>query len=270
MKTKRKVIVIDEAKCNGCGVCVPSCAEGALAIVDTPGGPKVRLVGERLCDGLGACLGECPEGALTIEEREADAFDEAAAKHHHAPHEAHGHAPHAGHGHAHHGGHGEPACPSARTMQWGRPGEKKGARGPAPAGGSAPSRLRQWPVQLHLVSPLAPYLRDADLLLVADCVPFAYGGFHEDFLAPDGVAIAIACPKLDDTSGYVQKLAAMIATGGVRSLTVLHMEVPCCGGLVRMAAAAIRAAGRQIPLTAITVGIEGEVKGRAPVSASTL
>jgi len=258
----RKVVKIDEDKCNGCGLCVPSCAEGAIQIIDG----KARLVADNLCDGLGACLGDCPQDAITIEERVADEFDEAAVDKHlkdvGRPPAAHGHV-HAAP--AHHGG-GCPSaqvrsfappagggCPSARLMSIDRPLQDE-----RPAGGPAPSRLAQWPVQLHLVPPTAPFLREADVLLAADCAPFAYANFHEELLK--GKALLIACPKLDNTAPYLDKLTAMIQQSQVKSLTVVHMEVPCCTGLIHLARQAIANSGREIPLETVCIGISGERK----------
>ncbi len=193
----RKIVEIAAAKCNGCGLCVNACAEGAIQLVDG----KARLVQDDYCDGLGACLGECPQGAITITEREAATFDAQAVAVHLTSHDREAPArtpvmPHAG-------------CPGAAMRQF-------NAEAPA---SRVPGALRQWPVQLHLVSPTAPYFRDADLLLAADCAAFACGDFHARFLA--GHALAIACPKLDDPTGYVEKLAAMISEGGLRSLTIV-------------------------------------------------
>lgn len=255
----RKVVKIDEEKCNGCGLCVPSCAEGAIQIIDG----KAKLLADNLCDGLGACLGDCPVDAITIEEREADEFDEALVEEHlkeigRAPlHHAAPAAPVAG---------GCPSarvqsfaapagggCPSARVMNIDRPVETA-------AGEAAPrvSRLAQWPIQLHLVPPTAPFFRDADVLLAADCAPFAYADFQEELLK--GKALAIACPKLDDTGPYVEKLTAMITQSNIRSLTVVHMEVPCCNGLIFMAKQAIANSGRDIPLETVCIGVRGERK----------
>ena len=258
---KRKIVKIDEDKCNGCGLCVPSCAEGAIQIIDG----KAKLVAENLCDGLGACLGDCPQDAITIEEREADEFDEVAVDAHlkeigrppvaHAP----GHAAPAPVG----GGcpsaqvrsFAPPAggCPSARLMSIERPVQESVA-----SAGPAVSRLAQWPIQLHLVPPSAPFLQEADVLLAADCAPFAYAGFHEELLK--GKALLIACPKLDDTAPYLDKLTAMITQSRIRSLTVVHMEVPCCTGLIHLARQAIARSGREIPLETVCIGIRGERK----------
>lgn len=259
---KRKIVKIDEDKCNGCGECVPSCAEGAIQIIDG----KARLVADKLCDGLGACLGDCPLDAITIEEREADEFDEAAVDEHlkdlglpPAPHAAHAApVPHGGgcpsaqvhsFAPAHQGG----GCPSARPVSLDQP-----AAAERPVGAPAPSRLAQWPVQLHLVPPTAPFLRGADVLLAADCAPFAYANFHEELLK--GKALLIACPKLDNTAPYLEKLVAMIRQSEVKSLTVVHMEVPCCSGLIQLARQAIAASGRDIPLETVRIGIQGEIK----------
>ncbi len=247
----REIVRIDEEKCNGCGLCVPACAEGAIQIIDG----KARLIADNLCDGLGACLGECPQDAITIERREADAFDEEAVEAHlgHQPAE---HPPAGGcpsadvQSFAPAGG----GCPSARLQSFGRDETANGGE----AAGRRPSELRQWPVQLHLVPPTAPFLQHADVLLAADCVPFAYADFHKDLLKDK--ALLIACPKLDDTSPYVEKLTAMIQQGHIRSLTVVHMEVPCCSGLIFLARQAIEASGVEIPFQTVRVGIQGEIK----------
>jgi len=239
----RDLVRIDEELCDGCGECVPSCAEGAIAIVDG----KARLVDEALCDGLGACLGHCPQGAITVVQADAAPFDEALA-HGATPRPAaaappfaapHGHDPMAG------------GCPGSRMQEF-------AASGPVADGAPRPSALRHWPVQLHLISPAAPAYRGADVLLAADCVAYAAGDFHRDFLA--GRALAIACPKLDSQQEtYVAKLAALIDGAGIRSLTVAVMEVPCCGGLVRLAQAAAAQARRSVPLRVVVVGVQGQV-----------
>ncbi len=226
----RDVITIDESLCDGCGACIPSCAEGALALVDG----KARLVDDRHCDGLGACLGECPRGAISVVRREAQEFV--------------GPVPGAPASDA------EPACPGSRPMTF----VPIGLTPDGTKGTSAPTRLGQWPVQLHLLTPAAPFLAGADLLLAADCAAFAAGDFHERFLR--GRALAIACPKLDSRQeSYVEKLAGMIDHAGVRSLTIVIMEVPCCGGLVRLVQAAAAQAERQIPVTVIVLGTRGDV-----------
>ena len=229
----RKIVRIDPDKCNGCGDCVPSCAEGAIQIING----KAVLAADNLCDGLGACLGECPMDAITIEEREADEFDEAAVEQHLA---AQGKPAPAGHHHApaapapaahHHGG----GCPGSRAMSFERPQETSSA----PAA-SRQSQLGQWPVQLTLVSPTAPYFQGADLLITADCVPFAYAGYHEEFLK--GKALVVGCPKLDDNQFYLQKLTDLFRTADIKSITVARMEVPCCGGIAMVARQALVAA----------------------------
>ncbi len=220
----RKIVHIDEDKCNGCGVCIPSCAEGALQIIDG----KAKLLDEKFCDGLGACLGECPQDAITVEERESVEFDEEAVKIHLA----------------------EPAteeiacgCPSATVTQFSNQAETEvREEGVAPQ----PSMLGHWPVQLTLVPPTAPFLRKANLLLAADCVPFAYPGFHQEFLQDH--ALLVACPKLDDFPAHLQKLTEILSHSQIMSLTVVHMEVPCCSGLTHMARQAIQASGRDIPI----------------------
>jgi Pyruvate/2-oxoacid:ferredoxin oxidoreductase delta subunit len=261
MATKvRQMIKIDEEKCNGCGLCVPACAEGAIQIVDG----KAKVVMEKYCDGLGACLGECPQGAISFETREADDFDEAATiQHlketgrsveahlaHMAEHAAGGHADHAGHAHHAHAGF---VCPSARTIDRTR----ECTHEDVPSAGSVQSELRQWPVKLHLVSPAASFFQDADLLIVADCVPFAYGSLHPDFLR--GKVVVAGCPKFDDIEAHVAKLTEIFARNDVRRVTVLQMEVPCCSGLGRAAEAAVSASGKDVPLDTVTISLSGEV-----------
>lgn len=280
MKVKRQIIRIDEELCDGCEQCIPACPEGALQIIDG----VAKVVKEGFCDGLGACLGECPQGALTVEERDADEYDEEGVIEHlktnapdrlddHMEHlREHGMAPAEGAGAHAHEAPGEMrtrlpsggGCPSARLMQWGSEASSDGEGEPAGAGRSEPaglsSELRQWPIQLHLVNPIAPYFKDADLVLVADCVPFAYANFHNDFLK--GKAVTIACPKLDDTRPYVAKLTQMVDFANIKSMKVVVMEVPCCSGLVGMAREAIEAAKRSIPLEYVVIGIKGGMKGR--------
>ena len=250
MLPRRKLIKIDETKCDGCGLCVPACAEGALRIVDG----KARLVADTYCDGLGACLGECPRGAIKIVEREADPFGNIA-------------------GYA-----AENAVPT-RTQtpcSTGCPGaairdlqlnvlpaagpQMPQSSGRASAAGTP--ALSHWPVQLHLVPANAPFLRNADLFLVADCVPFACAGFHAEILRSRPVVIG--CPKLDNAKAYVEKLAAMLTQSTVQSLTVVHMEVPCCTNLARIADQAIGLAGRQLLLHEITISLSGEIRQAAP------
>lgn len=247
---KRKIVQIDEAKCDGCGLCVPSCQEGAIRIV----AGKARLVSDTYCDGLGACLGHCPRGAVSIVEREAAPFDEAAvARHAHAVPASLPVVTAAG------------GCPGTAARQLRTPGRTAAIRaemGDTASQAEPPSRLANWPLQLHLVPPQAPYLRGADLLLVADCVPLAYAGFHGRFL--DGRPVAIGCPKLDDTQAYVQKLAQILRVAALRRLTILRMEVPCCSGLVHIARAAMETAGTQVPLDEVTISIQGQILTPSP------
>ena len=262
---KRVVVEIDEARCDGCGECVPSCAEGAIQLVDG----KARLVGDELCDGLGACLGECPQGAIRVTERDAAPFDEAAVARHLAG------ASRAGRPHAPPHAAAPPAPaptpaprrslsvvqPAADTASGGCPGsrsvERAPVRTPDPGPGvPAPSQLSHWPVQLGLVSPRAPWLAGADLLLAADCVPFAYADFHRDLLA--GRRVLVGCPKLDDVQGYATKLAELLRESAPRSLTVARMEVPCCGGIAWAAREAVRLSGVAVPVSEVTVSVSGE------------
>jgi NAD-dependent dihydropyrimidine dehydrogenase PreA subunit len=232
----REIIRIDGERCDGCGVCIPACAEGAIAVVDG----KARLVSESLCDGLGACLGHCPQGAITTERVDAPAFDEAAVVRSLRRLPTAGSTPT-----------GFAACPGSRETSFDRP---------APRGGdhSSPSALRQWPVQLHLVSPDAPYFHSADVLLAADCVAYAVGDFHRDHLA--GRSLAIACPKLDAHQEiYLEKLVALIDDAEIASLTVMVMEVPCCAGLVRLAQAAAARAARKTSIRCLVVGMRGDI-----------
>jgi ferredoxin len=246
VKVKRKIIHIDEEKCNGCGECVPSCAEGAIRIVDG----KARLAAEKYCDGLGACLGECPQDALTIVEREADDFDEKAVEQHL---QTAGPA----------GSQDAPAmacgCPSARIQSFNRPTACEEANRPAFQKSSA-SALSHWPVQIKLVPPTAPFLKGADLLVAADCTPVAYPDFHRDFLK--GKTVMLGCPKFDDAEAYVQKFTDIFKTAGIRSVTVLTMEVPCCQGLPVIVKKGIAAAGVDVPMSQVTVSLRGEILGR--------
>jgi NAD-dependent dihydropyrimidine dehydrogenase PreA subunit len=290
---KRDILKIDEELCNGCGLCVPNCHEGALQVIDG----KVRLVSELMCDGLGACIGHCPEGAISIEKREAEPYNEtkvmeqmitkgqntviAHLKHlkDHGEKDflregieylrnhrgelsfdlddiytvIHNHSnsspdPHS-HSHSESGG-----CPGSRAMVIERPGSKGAAQAPA----DQPSELRQWPVQLHLLNPNAPYIRGSDLLFAADCVAFSMGNFHSRYLR--GRSLAIACPKLDSgLDVYVEKLTAMIDTARVNTITVMMMEVPCCGGLLQMVRSALSRASRKVPVKQLIVSLSGEI-----------
>ncbi len=245
MKNLRKIIKIDEEKCNGCGECVPACVEGALQIIDG----KARLVSEQYCDGLGACLGECPQGAITIEERVADEFDEKAVERHLAndavdeASQSYAAAPAAG-------------SPGAVVFALDQPAADEPVVSSQEDGPSS-SRLDNWPVQLSLVPIQAPYLQGARLLISADCVPFAFADFHQRFLT--GHVLLIGCPKLDDAQLYREKLAQIFATNDIQSVDVVHMEVPCCFGLVRLVQLALQDSGKQIPASVTKVGVRGEI-----------
>jgi Pyruvate/2-oxoacid:ferredoxin oxidoreductase delta subunit len=234
MKIKRKIIEIDEEKCDGCGQCIPSCAEGALAIVDG----KAKVIADKFCDGLGACLGECPNDALHIVEREAEEFDEEAVEAFLAKQEKES------------GG----GCPSAAVQTF-VPREKiEAAGGPGtdvPALGAS-----HWPVKIQLVPPTAPFLKNADLLVVADCVPAAYPRFHSDFMR--GKVVMMGCPKFDDAQAYIDKFAEIFKTAGIRSITNVYMEVPCCSGLPGIVKKALADAGVQIPIEEAIIGRKGE------------
>ena len=244
-KTVRNIIHIDEEKCNGCGACATKCVEGAIQMIDG----KAKLVSDVYCDGLGACIGECPTGAITIEKREAESFDEIAVEKHlqHDSHAREDNLPCGCPGSAVQ----QFQCPSTKVAEFNTPVYRAHSR--------QPSTLGHWPVQLTLVPPRAPFLKDADVVLTAHCVPFAYANFHQDFLK--GNALLIACPKLDDVEAHLEKLTQIIAQSGLKSLTVIRMEVPCCSGLVRLAQQAIARSGRDIPLEEVVVSIRGEVIG---------
>ena len=238
MTTTRKIIRIDENLCDGCGQCVIACAEAAIEIIDG----KARVVADRYCDGLGACLGECPQGALTIIEREAEEFDEKAVQARVLQQQLEGtemHAP-------------QPQCPSAQTRQLAQHASSASAQ-------AAPSQseLSTWPVQLSLISPDAPFLEGADLLVAADCTPFAYPDLHRDFLK--GRVLLCGCPKLDDQEAYVQKFTQIFEHNAIRSVTVVVMEVPCCGGMPKIIEKAMQSSGRKVPVETVVVGIEGGI-----------
>jgi len=270
----RKIIHIDERLCNGCGQCIPNCPEGALQLIEG----KARLVGDLYCDGLGACIGECPRGAIRIEEREAERYDERRVMENVI---AQGEEVIRAHL-AHLESHGEReylrqavAVLEERGIRIEEPSEAAngGCRGSAireletadsPQADAVPSRLGQWPVQLHLIPPSAPYFTDADVLLAADCTAYAIGDFHERFL--NGRRLAIACPKLDSNQDvYLDKIKALIDFSGIRSLTVLTMEVPCCRGLLQLAQAAAEATERTIPIRWLEIGVQGDVLQEAAI-----
>jgi ferredoxin len=292
---KREIIRIDESRCNGCGLCIPSCPEGALQIIDG----KARLVSDLMCDGLGACIGECPEGAIEIEEREAEPYNEAAVIKEIMKFGENTVVAHLKHlldhnemryfeiaveyldqntgvltfnlenaldkvyaksmsGDCAHGG-----CPGSRSFDFNIDmGEMAEAGKAEPVVFPAPielkSELRQWPVQMHLINPTAPYFHNAEVVLAADCVAFSVGNFHQKYLK--GRSLAIACPKLDQgKETYVEKLKTMIDEAQIKELHVLVMEVPCCSGLVHIANLAREAAGRHVPIKKIVIGIKGDV-----------
>jgi len=231
----RKIVKIDEEKCNGCGLCAQACAEGAIEIVNG----KAKLISDAYCDGLGACIGHCPEDAITIEQREADDFDEAATKAHLAEQKQHQAQPAA-------------VCPGLMAKVLHPKGQSPGS-----AVLPSPSQLTHWPIQLKLLSPTAPWLANADLLLVADCVPFAMGDFHNRLLKDH--SLAVGCPKLDNVDFYIEKLAAILRANNLKSLTVVHMEVPCCFGLTHIARKAIDRSGRDIPFEDVTIDLQGSI-----------
>ncbi|EMS69531.1 4Fe-4S binding protein [Ruminiclostridium cellobioparum] len=256
---KRNIIRIDEEKCNGCGLCVNACHEGALVIENG----KAKLISDSYCDGLGNCLPECPTNAITIEEREADAYDEelvkenmekrAAAAHMshgaHAPHVPH--VPHAPHAHPPmHGG-----CPGSRAMAIKRSAESNVS---APVSAQPlTSELMQWPCQIKLVPVNAPYFDNCDLLIAADCTAFAYANIHKDFIK--NRITLIGCPKLDD-GDYSEKLTAILSNNNINSVKILRMEVPCCGGIVNAVKTALMESGKIIPWSIVIIGTDGEIR----------
>jgi ferredoxin len=256
MKVTRKIIKIDEKLCNGCGNCVPACAEGALEIIDG----KARVIADLYCDGLGACLGECPTGALTIEEREADEFDEHAVEQMLEGKEKKPEAAHrtvlpmaAG------------SCPSARMVQsFG--GAATGAEGQAPAGAPEESALSHWPVQIMLVPPTAPFLKGADLLVLADCVAVAFPSLHRDLLK--GKRVMMGCPKFDNLQAYIEKFTQICKQSGIRSITSVVMEVPCCAALPVIVRKGMEASGAGIPMEEVVISVRGKILERRPVQAA--
>lgn len=260
----REVVKIDEDKCDGCGLCVPACHEGAIRVVNG----KAKLVEDRLCDGLGACLGHCPQGAITIERREAEGFSEEAVHAHLAGEARVSRSGTAAGGEcpgSRFGAVGEPTragdCPSARFAQF---GAGAGNCTPASAGQTAgTSELTHWPVKLRLLTPMAPVLRGASLLVAADCVPVAFPAFHSRLLR--GHAVVIGCPKFDDLGGYADRLAAMIECNDLAEIVVAHMEVPCCTGLLMAVLDARRRAGRPVPVVDVVIGTRGDVLAREEV-----
>ncbi len=235
MKVMRKIIEIDEERCDGCGVCVPACAEGAIEVIDG----KARVVAEKYCDGLGACMGECPNDALRIVEREADDFDEEAVEKYlkEKPKVPEKTLPAAG-------------CPSSQIQTFIPDGVQGGM-----------SKLSHWPVQIHLVQPHAPFLKDADLLIAADCTTVACANFHQDYLK--GKVVMIGCPKFDDGEAYIQKFTDIFKAVEIKSITILIMEVPCCSGLPTMIRRAMAVAEKAIPMETVVISTQGEVLKRS-------
>ncbi len=284
---KRSIITIDEDKCNGCGLCVPDCPEGALQVIDG----KVRLVSDLFCDGLGACLKTCPEGALFVEEREAEPYSERKVMENVVKHGANVIKAHLHHLKEHgemkylreaveylnekgipipeeekpvHAGHGH-GCPGSAAMDMRNRSVEKGAAGGSSV--SVESELRQWPVQLKLLNPAAPYFVGAHLLLAADCVPFAFGNFHR-YLLSNRIVIMF-CPKLDPyIEEYVGKLAAILSMHEIKSITVARMEVPCCGGVKVILERAMEKAGKSIAMRETVIGIRGDILHEDPLPAA--
>lgn len=235
MKVLRKIIEIDEELCDGCGECIPGCAEGALQIIDG----KAKVVDDKFCDGLGACLGDCPNDALKIVEREAEEFDEEAVEKH-LEEQA---------------GKEKPmpcGCPSSQIMDF-TPKVPK----PEAVRVETESALSHWPVQIRLIPPDASFLKGADLLVLADCVPVAFPSVHADMLP--GKAVMVGCPKLDDAQEYIDKFAAVFQKAGLKSVTVSIMEVPCCSGLVGIIEEAMKKSGANIPVNRIVVSTRGKI-----------
>lgn len=288
----REIVKIDEDLCDGCGLCIPNCHEGALQIIDG----KARLISELMCDGLGACLGHCPQGAIEIEKREAEEYDEvtvikqmipkgenlviAHLKHlkdhgeigflqeavrylkahenelevdvNHIIREVHNSQVHA----QAESGCASGGCPGSAPVSFERPSFMMAPEANTTVSGQ--SELQQWPVQMHLINPAAGYFQGADLLVAADCAAFAHGSFHQTFIK--GKKLVIACPKLDQGKEiYVEKLVRLIEESKVNTITVVVMEVPCCGGLSQLVEIAIERASRKVPVKEIVVGIRGDV-----------
>lgn len=244
MKIRRKIVEIDEARCTGCGECAAACAEGAIMIVDG----KAKLIAENYCDGLGACLGECPEGALAITERESEEFDPVAVGEHLQAHGAEGR------------GYDEIpvacGCPSQHIEVF--PSPPPGPGRPAGKETAEPeSALTHWPVQIRLIPPTAPFLKNSDLLIAADCTPLAYAGFHQNLLP--GKVVMMGCPKFDDVEEYVERFTEIFKVAGVRSITVVDMEVPCCSKLPMIVKKALALSRQQIPVKEIVIGRRGDV-----------
>jgi len=274
--SKRKIIKIDEKKCTGCGLCIPNCPEGALQIIDG----KARLISDLFCDGLGACIGHCPEGAIIIEEREAQKYDERKVMSNIVKQGKNVIKAHLEHLKDHNeAGYLKEALDYLKENKIENPlKDKDAASGPLPCGcpgtkvidfrnkkeptsqrmspAGEESCLRQWPVQLTLVPVYAPYLDNADLLIAADCVPFAYADFHRDLL--QGKTLLVGCPKLDNIQAYEDKLTQILENNNIKSITYAHMEVPCCFGLIGVINSAIKASGKTVSFKEVTISIQGD------------
>ncbi len=257
----REIIKIDEEKCDGCGLCVPACAEGAIKIIDG----KAKLLSETYCDGMGACLGECPQDAITIERRRAEGYDEAAVARHLGktdppvqplPAFAQAHPMSSQKGHQQY-----PACPGSLSQNLKRSTAHKGSLDPDRAVES--QGLSNWPVQLMLAPTRAPYFNDTELVIAADCIPFAFADFDRSILK--GKALLIACPKLDDVTIYRDKLRTIFSENDVESVTIAYMEVPCCFGLVHLVRQAVAESGKRIPVSLVKLGIRGEILEREAI-----
>jgi len=274
--SKRKIITIDEKKCNGCALCIPNCPEGAIQVIDG----KARLISDLFCDGLGACLGHCPQGAISMEEREAVAYDEKKVMANIVRQGASVIKAHLRHlkehnetvylkqamdylrekkikipeeGSCHHKSRVVTGCPGSKPIDLRKPQDNKDTG----INIRLNSELAQWPVQLRLVPVQAPYFQGADLLIAADCLPFAYANFHQDLLK--NKILLVGCPKLDDLDLYQEKLKAIFKKNDIKSVTYAHMEVPCCFGLVPVIQEALGSAGKKIPFQDITITIKGEI-----------
>ena len=288
---KRKIIKIDEEKCNGCGLCIPNCPEGAIQMIDG----KARLVSDLFCDGLGACIGECPQNAISIEEREAEKYDEGKVMDNIIKQGKNVIKAHLKHLENHNEieylkqaisylkkkGIKNPLddnkdernlddkkhlestcesseqifqCPGSRVVDFTEDSEAKPKAKPIPR---RKSELCQWPIKIRLVSPSAPYLENADLLIAADCVPFAKNNFHEDLLK--GKILLIGCPKFDDYKLYIEKITEIFKQNNIKSITCAHMEVPCCFGFIRIIKEAIANSGKDISLKEINISIKGNI-----------
>lgn len=239
------MIMIDEEKCTGCGLCVPNCAEGALQIVDG----VAKVVSESYCDGLGACLGHCPEGALTLREIETVEFDEEAAMAYVAQTR--------GHTAVTHGGSSEVGCAGSESFTYAA-GHEDDRHDNAVPENAAPSKLNQWPVKLKLLSPQHPVFTNSKVVIIADCAGPAYAGLHEDFIKDR--ATILVCPKFEDYEANLQKLSAIFQSHTIREVNLVHMEVPCCFGLAGLTEEAIRNSGKDIPLRSYVIGVKGEIK----------